>query len=68
MVDYDGILELHPKGYGFLRDAKKNYGSQESDPFVSSSLIEKCLLREGVRILGKVGTGRSWARPAVEGG
>lgn len=66
VVDYDGILELHPKGYGFLRDAKKNYGSQESDPFVSSSLIEKCLLREGVRILGKVGTGARGQGPRLK--
>ena len=65
-VDYDGVLELHPKGYGFLRDAKKNYGSQESDPFVSSSLIEKCALREGVRILGKVGMGARGQGPRLK--
>ncbi len=65
-VDYDGVLELHPKGYGFLRDAKKSYGSQESDPFVSSSLIEKCGLREGVRILGKVGMGARGQGPRLK--
>ena len=65
-VDYDGVLELHPKGYGFLRDAKKSYCSQESDPFVSSSLIEKCALREGVRILGKVGTGARGQGPRLK--
>ena len=65
-VDYDGVLELHPKGYGFLRDAKKNYGSQESDPFVSSTLIEKCALREGVRILGKVGMGARGQGPRLK--
>jgi transcription termination factor Rho len=53
----DGVLELHPKGYGFLRDAKKNYCSQETDPFVSSSLIEKAALREGVTVRGAVGSG-----------
>ena len=53
----DGVLELHPKGYGFLRDIKKNYCSQESDPFVSSTLIEKAGLREGVTIRGAVGSG-----------
>ena len=37
----EGVLELHPKGYGFLRDIKKDYAAQETDPFVSSSLIEK---------------------------
>ena len=41
----EGVLELHPKGYGFLRDIKKDYAAQETDPFVSSSLIEKYSLR-----------------------
>jgi transcription termination factor Rho len=53
----DGVLELHPKGYGFLRDPKKNYVAQESDPFVPSSLVEKYRLREGVMIRGDVGQG-----------
>lgn len=48
-----GILELHPKGYGFLRDPKAGYVSQESDSFVSGSLIEKYGLREGVLITGE---------------
>lgn len=53
----EGVLELHPKQYGFLRDPKKNYIAQESDPFVPSSLVEKARLREGVMIKGEVGPG-----------
>lgn len=53
----DGVLEMHPKGYGFLRDAEKGYVAQESDPFVPSSLVEKYRLREGVMIRGDVGPG-----------
>ena len=52
-----GVLELHPKGYGFLRLAKNDYGAEESDAFVSGSLIEKHKLREGIKILGDVGMG-----------
>lgn len=48
-----GILELHPKGYGFLRDPKAGYVSQDTDSFVSGSLIEKYGLREGVTITGE---------------
>lgn len=55
--EFDGVLELHPKGYGFLRDPKKNYVAQESDPFVPSSFIEKNLLREGVLLKAIVGSG-----------
>lgn len=53
----EGVLELHPKQYGFLRDPTKNYIAQESDPFVPSSLVEKARLREGVMIKGEVGAG-----------
>lgn len=53
----EGVLELHPKGYGFLRDPKKNYIAQESDPFVPSSFVERSQLREGVLIRGEVGPG-----------
>lgn len=48
-----GLLEFHPKGYGFLRDPKAGYISQESDSFVSSTLIEKYRLREGVMVTGE---------------
>ena len=48
-----GILELHPKGYGFLRDPKAGYISQETDSFVSGSLLEKYGIREGVLITGE---------------
>lgn len=53
LTPVQGILELHPKGYGFLRDPKAGYVSQDSDSFVSGSLIEKFGLREGVLITGE---------------
>ncbi len=52
-----GVLELHPKGYGFIREAKAGYFSQETDPFVSSSIIQKLGLREGVQITGEAVSG-----------
>ena len=42
-----GVLEMHPKGYGFLRDGSNNYVAQESDPFVSGALVDRFRLREG---------------------
>jgi transcription termination factor Rho len=53
----EGVLELHPKGYGFLRDGANDYGARETDPFVSSSFVEKHHLREGIRIRGEIGPG-----------
>jgi transcription termination factor Rho len=61
----EGVLELHPKGYGFLRDIKRDYAAQETDPFVSSSLIEKYLLRPGVLIHGDVGPGTNSQGPRL---
>ena len=54
---FEGVLELHPKGYGFLRDPRKNYAAEDSNPFVSSSVVEKYQLREGVLVRGDVGQG-----------
>ncbi|MAT16455.1 MAG: transcription termination factor Rho, partial [Planctomyces sp.] len=54
------------KGYGFLRDPSKNYAAQESDSFVSSSIIEKYGLREGILIEGDVGPGAKGQGPRLK--
>jgi len=59
----EGVLELHPKGYGFLRDPKNNYASGKNDPFVPASLIEKYKLREGVLIKGEIVHGNKGQGP-----
>ena len=52
MTAVQGILEMHPKGYGFLRNVAKNYVAQPADPFVTQQLIQKYKLREGMMIAG----------------
>jgi len=47
-----GVLELHPKGYGFLRDAEKDYHQSPVDVFVPAPLVEQFHLRPGNRIEG----------------
>ena len=47
-----GLLELHPNGYGFLRSPENNYSRERSDPFVPGAMIEKFGLRQGVLISG----------------
>ena len=54
-----GVLELHPNGYGFLRNPDNNYVREMTDPFVPGSMIEKYGLREGVLIHGMVQAGRA---------
>ena len=50
----EGVLEMHPNGYGFLRNPENNYFARETDPFVPGTMIEKFHLREGVMINGNV--------------
>ncbi|MEZ6127757.1 MAG: transcription termination factor Rho [Planctomycetaceae bacterium] len=63
---FEGVLELHPKGYGFLRDPRKNYAAEDSNPFVSSSVVEKYGLREGVLVKGEVGPGTRNQGPRLQ--
>lgn len=55
-----GVLELHPRGYGFLRNPEDNYRRCTLDPYVSAKLIANSQLREGVELEGLV-------RPAYQG-
>ena len=47
-----GVLEMHPKGYGFLRDHTRNYPRDPGDAYVGGDLISRNRLREGVMIKG----------------
>ncbi len=56
----DGVLEVLPEGYGFLRSADYNYLPSPDDIYVSPSQIKKFLLKTGDCISGQV-------RPPKEG-
>ncbi|VTU00763.1 transcription termination factor rho : Transcription termination factor Rho OS=Singulisphaera acidiphila (strain ATCC BAA-1392 / DSM 18658 / VKM B-2454 / MOB10) GN=rho PE=3 SV=1: Rho_RNA_bind: ATP-synt_ab [Gemmataceae bacterium] len=47
-----GVLELHPKGYGFLRNPARHYAPTPADAYVSGALIDKFRLAEGLRLGG----------------
>ncbi|MEM6797923.1 MAG: transcription termination factor Rho [Planctomycetota bacterium] len=49
-----GVLEMHPNGYGFLRDPSTNFSRERTDPFVPGTMIEKFGLREGLLLSGMV--------------
>lgn len=61
-----GVLEMHPNGYGFMRDPDANYIRQLTDPFVPGSMIEKFSLREGVLLTGLIQPGRKQQGPRVK--
>ena len=61
-----GVLEMHPNGYGFLRNPENNYQRERTDPFVPGTMIEKFRLREGVMISGMMQPGRRQQGPRLK--
>jgi len=49
-----GVLELHPKGHGYLRDPKRNYRAANDDVYVGGPLLSRFGLRQGVQLTGTV--------------
>src|SRR5438094_3241017 len=60
-----GVLELHPKGFGFLRNPARQYVAQAADPYVSAPLIQKFRLREGELIAGPSELGKKGSGPRL---
>ena len=53
ILDVSGILEMTPKGFGFLRLAETNFEQAKDDVCVTSELIRNHSLRHGQWIQGK---------------
>ncbi len=51
-VECRGVLEIEPKGYGFLRQFSKEFFRHQSDPYVSMAMIRDLGLREGCLVTG----------------
>jgi len=47
-----GVLELHPKGYGFLRSPARHYAPAPADAYVSAQLVDRFHLTEGLHLAG----------------
>ena len=48
----NGILEMSPKGYGFLRRRELSFAQHPLDAFIAPEFIRKYGLREGMQIVG----------------
>lgn len=46
-IEYTGLIEVLPDGYGFLRSADYNYLTSPDDVFVQQSVIRECGLKTG---------------------
>ncbi len=60
VVQAQGVLEIMPDGYGFLRSSDYNYLNSPDDIYVSQSQIKSYALKPGDTILGDI-------RPPREG-
>jgi transcription termination factor Rho len=54
LIKGEGVLEVLPDGYGFLRSVNYNYLPSPDDIYVSPSQIKKFVLRTGDTIKGQV--------------
>src|SRR5262249_34117233 len=60
-----GVLELHTKGYGFLRNPARHYAAQPADPYVPAPRIQKLGLREGLLLAGPVEPNKKGSGPRL---
>lgn len=60
-----GILELHPKGYGFLRDLEAGLARRDEDVFVSESMVRKFGLLQGVELAGQASQSTTKSGPRL---
>ncbi len=64
---FQGVLERHPKGYGFLRSPARNYRNTPDDPYVPGLLIDKFNLAEGISVTGRLEPPRRGQGPRLAG-
>jgi transcription termination factor Rho len=53
----EGLIEVSGKGFGFLRDPKRNYTQSPQDIFVTPEVVRKHALRDGLWIKGEIRKG-----------
>ena len=58
----EGVLEIMPEGYGFLRTQDWSYLAGPDDVYVSPSQIKRFELRTGDTIVGQVRLPKEWER------
>src|SRR5262245_59427551 len=62
-----GVLELHPKGFGFLRSPASHYAARPNDAYVPAPLVQRFALREGLLVEGPTGAADRGSGPRLLG-
>jgi len=62
---HSGVLEMHPKGYGFLRDPARNFKAGHDDVYVGTPLLSRFQLKQGASLTGTVDEARKGEGPRL---
>jgi transcription termination factor Rho len=62
-----GVLELHPKGFGFLRSPTSHYAARPNDAYVPAPLVQRFALREGLLVEGPTEAAQRGSGPRLLG-
>ena len=57
IVYAEGIVEVSGKGFGFLRESRRNFTQSNNDIFVTPEIVRKYGLRDGMWIKGEIRRG-----------
>ena len=60
-----GVLEMHPRGHGFLRNPARHYAPTPNDAYVAGPMIQKLRLAEGLHLAGPVEPPRRGSGPRL---
>ncbi|MEZ6006819.1 MAG: transcription termination factor Rho [Planctomycetota bacterium] len=52
-VRVEGLLEMHPDGYGFLRRSERGYSQHPEDVYVAAALLRRVGLQPGHYVVGE---------------
>lgn len=53
----EGIVEVSGKGFGFLRESRRNFTQSNNDIFVTPELVRRYGLRDGIWVKGEIRRG-----------
>ncbi|MBR9977068.1 MAG: transcription termination factor Rho [Bacteroidetes bacterium] len=51
-IDFNGVFELEPKGYGFVRKISREFRRNRDDVHVPASMVQEIGLRDGCLVTG----------------
>lgn len=49
-IETEGIVEISPKGFGFLREAARNFNQSPKDVFITPEIVRQHSLRDGLKV------------------